>query len=154
MKKILLRIPLFLSFSVVCGSIFAQQQYEVLEDKEEGKILKGVISRDLIEKDTSFHWFSENQKGYTPYPQAVAALKKNTDLAFITFMGTWCHDSHFVIPRFFALLDSVHYPAEKITLIGTDRDKKALGQLTDSLNVINVPTIIVMKGGRDKLHPV
>ena len=44
---------------------FGQSQYEVVSDSYD-KILKGIIDRDLIEKDTAFKWYKQNQAGYTP----------------------------------------------------------------------------------------
>ena len=88
-------------------------------------------------------------KAYTPQSQAVAELKKNTNLQFIAFMGTWCDDSQFIIPKFYSLLDVAGFPQDKVTLIGVDRNKKTLSHLSEALNIINVPTIIVMNNGKE-----
>src|SRR5690606_14539198 len=75
---------------------------------------------------------------------------KSTDIHFVVYMGTWCEDSYFVIPRFFKLLDVSEVKEEsKVTLIGVDRNKKTLAYLAEALDVKNVPTIIVMKGGKE-----
>ncbi|PZR29342.1 MAG: thioredoxin [Citrobacter freundii] len=129
---------------------FAQNQYEISKDADGGKIFKGLISRTLIETDTSFKWYAQNTKPFTPDKNAVAGLQKYKDsLQFIVFMGTWCEDSHFVIPRFFSLLDAGSYPSGKVSLIGVDRNKQTLDNLSESLHVTNVPTIIVMKNGKE-----
>jgi aminoglycoside N3'-acetyltransferase len=36
-----------------------------------------------------------------------------------------------------------------VTLIGVDHDKKTLSHLAEAMNVIDVPTIIVMKDGKE-----
>jgi hypothetical protein len=147
MKKIYLLIVSVL-YAGLC--LFSQSQYEILPDKDGGRTLKGIISRDILEKDTSFKWFIDNQKGFTPQPEAVAGLKQYADsIELLVYMGTWCEDSHFVIPRFFALLDKTGFPPNKVTLIGVDRDKKTLSHLSEALGVTNVPTIIVMKKGKE-----
>jgi len=147
MKKILIAISI--SF-IVSGSIFAQSQAEITRDDKGNKILKGIISRGELENDTAFiSWWAENLKGYTPQSQAVAELKKNTNIQLITFMGTWCGDSRFIIPKFYSLLDAAGFPQDKVTLIGVDRSKKTLSHLTEALNIINVPTIIVMNNGKE-----
>ena len=128
----------------------AQHQFEVSKDLDGGKIFKGLISRSLIQNDTSFKWYAENTQRFSPDRNAVAALKQNRDsVQLIVFMGTWCEDSHFVIPRFFSLLDAAGYPSSKVALIGVDRDKQTLDNLSEVLNVTNVPTIIVMKKGKE-----
>lgn len=132
--------------------VFSQIQYEVLPDKQEGKLLKGIISREILESDTSFYnrWYAVNFKAYAPNADAVAALKKHSDsLQLIVFMGTWCEDSHFIIPKLFNLLDAAGVPKDKVSLIATDRSKKTIGYLSESLSVTNVPTIIVMKKGKE-----
>lgn len=144
MRRILLAATLLISvFS------FAQTQYEVSHNGGD-KILKGIISRDLIGNDTSFKWYSQNQAGYQPNETAVNALKaKSSGLQLIVFAGTWCSDTKIILPKFFALTDAATFSSEQITLIGVDRNKKTLSHLAEALGVVNVPTIIVMKEGKE-----
>jgi thiol-disulfide isomerase/thioredoxin len=143
------RFLFLLSFTIIGLTAFSQSQYEVSMDGPD-KVLKGIISRDLLQKDTSFKWFAINQKGYVPYSDAVSAIKpKASTLHFIVFGGTWCHDTQFILPKFFSLADAAAVPANNISLIGVDRGKKTLGYLSESLNITNVPTIIVMKDGKE-----
>jgi thiol-disulfide isomerase/thioredoxin len=129
---------------------FSQNQYEVLVERPNEKSLKGIISREAIQNDTSFKWYSENLKGYSPNAVGLEGLKKNKDsIQLLTFMGTWCEDSHFIIPKFYSLLDAAGFPQERVTLIGVDRQKKTLSHLAEALNITNVPTIIVMKNGKE-----
>ncbi|MBL7752180.1 MAG: thioredoxin family protein [Chitinophagaceae bacterium] len=144
MRPLLTLFILLLSFS-----IHAQHQYEVSRNSDNEKILKGIISRDLIAKDTAFPWYAENEKGYTPFPKAVEGLKNHPEYELLVFMGTWCHDSHFIIPKFYKLVDAAGFPANQITLIGTDEQKKTLSHLAEALGVKNVPTIIVLKDGKE-----
>jgi thiol-disulfide isomerase/thioredoxin len=146
MKKILIVI---ISVFLIGGSIFAQSQAEISRDNNGDKILKGIISRKELENDTAFTWWAENLKGYTPQSQAVAELKKNQKIQFITFMGTWCDDSRFIIPKFYSLLDAAGFPQDNVSLIGVDRSKKTLSHLAEALNIENVPTIIVMNNGKE-----
>ena len=146
MRKLLASLTLVIAFL----SASAQQQFEVSKDHNGSKLYKGIISRDLLEKDTSFKWYAEALKGYTPNQAAVSAFRKNADsIELIVFMGTWCEDSHFVIPKMYSLLDAAGFPKERITLLAVDRNKKTLSHLAEALNVINVPTIIVMKKGKE-----
>lgn len=130
---------------------FSQNQFEVSADPKTGeKVMKGIISRAVIEKEPSFTWYADAQKIYAPNEMAVAALKKNVDsIQLLVFMGTWCEDSHFVVLRFFSLLDKAGFPSDRVTLIGVDRDKKTLSHLSEAMNITNVPTIIVLKKGKE-----
>lgn len=148
MKKF---FALAIAIFFITASVLAQTQYEVIADKDGSRILKGIISREQVEKDTSYlKWWDNSLRGYTPNEEAIGILKKNKDsIQLVAFMGTWCDDSHFIIPKLYSLLDKAAYAKEKVSLIGVDRDKKTLGYLSESLNVKNVPTIIVMKNGKE-----
>jgi len=144
------RILSFILSIVISVTAFAQQPYQVLVERPNEKTLKGIISREILTSDTSFKWYAENQKGYTPNAVALSSLKKQADsIQLLTFMGTWCEDSHFIIPKLFSLLDAAGFSEENVTLIGVDRKKKTLSHLAEAMNVKNVPTIIVMKNGKE-----
>lgn len=145
MKKIILLV----SFALTGMLAFSQSQYEVTMDGPD-KVLKGVITRDLVQKDSAFKWFAVNQKAYAPSAELVNTIKADAaNIHFIVFGGTWCDDTKFILPRFYSLVDAAAVPANHISLIGVDRSKKTLGNLTEPLKVINVPTIIVMKDGKE-----
>lgn len=129
---------------------FAQNQYQVLVERPNEKTLKGIISREVLLNDTSFHWYADNLKGYKPNQTALEGFKNQKDsIQLIAFMGTWCEDSQNVIPKLFSLLDQADFSTERITLIGVDRKKKTLSHLSEALNIDKVPTIIVMKNGKE-----
>lgn len=147
MKKLL---PVFILTLFIGNTSLAQNQFEVLVERPNEKSLKGIISKEVLLADTSFHWYAENLKGYTPHADAVAGLKKNADsIQLLVFMGTWCEDSHVVIPKFFSILDAAGYPGDKVTLIGVDRNKKTFSHLAEALNITLVPTIMIMKKGKE-----
>lgn len=147
MKKITLLVIVVLFFSTL---ITAQDQFQVLIERPNEKTLKGIISRDILQKDTSFKWYAENLKSYSPNAAALEGLKKNKDsIQLLTFMGTWCEDSHFVIPKLYSLMDAADFSQERITLIGVDRNKQTLSHLSAALNITNVPTIIAFKNGKE-----
>ncbi len=143
MKKI------FLAFSLLLSSMaFAQNQFETLVERPNEKSLKGIISRQVLLADTSFKWYAEGLKGFTVRTDAREALEKNKDsIRLLVFIGTWCEDSHIIIPKLYATADAAGFPDKNISLIGVDRNKTTLGNLTETLNVKNVPTIIVLKNG-------
>jgi thiol-disulfide isomerase/thioredoxin len=147
MKKIL---PVFI-LALLSGSVvLAQNQFQVLVERPNEKSLKGIISREVLLGDTSFHWYAENLKGYSPHASALEGLKKNRDsIQLLAFMGTWCDDSQNIIPKLFALTDAAGFSPDRITLIGVDRQKQTLSHLAEALNVKNVPTIIVLKNGKE-----
>lgn len=147
MKKLM---PVFILALLTTMSLSAQTTYQVLVERPNEKSLKGILSREILVKDTSFHWYAESLKGYSPNATALAGLMKHKDsIHLLTFMGTWCEDSHTVIPKYYALLDAAGFSPDRETLIGVDREKKTFSHLAEALHVKNVPTIIVLKNGKE-----
>lgn len=149
MKKVIL--PLLLAM-IACASQ-AQIQAEITPDKEHegGRIVKGIITAEWLQQDSEYNKiYTGRPPGYTPDAIALEQLRLQRDsVQLLVFMGTWCEDSRFVVPRLFFLLDAAGYPKQKLTIVGTDRNKQAPGNLSQALNVKNVPTIIVFKNGKE-----
>jgi thiol-disulfide isomerase/thioredoxin len=140
----------FILALVFSGITLFAQNPEIIVESDGTKVLKGFVSRQLLTSDPSFAWFAENQKSYTPNAVALEALKNNKEvLRFLVFGGTWCGDTKFVLPKFYSLADAAGVGQERITLLGVDRSKKTIQNLSEAFNVTNVPTIIVLKDGKE-----
>ncbi len=114
------------------------------------KILVGKITRKQLNVE-SFPWFKIN---YLNYNSAVSTdilyLKAYRDrLTFLVFGGTWCEDTQSLLPKFYRILDEAQFPAKAVTLYGVDRNKKSLHGETEKNNIVNVPTFIVYKDGKE-----
>jgi thiol-disulfide isomerase/thioredoxin len=128
---------------------FAQSP-EVSRDAEGNKVLKGFITRQELVSDTSFAWFAKNTNGYMPDASALTALKGAKDSIYVlAFGGTWCHDTQFILPKFYTLADAAGLAPDHITLIGVDHNKKTVQHLSETFNITNVPTLIVLKNGQE-----
>lgn len=144
MKQFLLIAAVILSAQIV----FAQT--EISQDASGNKVLKGFITKQELATDSSFKWFAENQKGYTPDQNALQLLRANRDsINIIAFGGTWCGDTKFILPKFFVLADAAGLSQDRITLLGVDHNKKTIQHLSEALGITNVPTLIVMKNGKE-----
>ena len=149
MNKILLSLIFFL----ISYTTMAQKTYQIVTDSadNDSKMLLGMITKEDINKDTSFKWYAESLKIYPrPDSSAVEAFKNNKDkIYFIVFGGTWCEDTHFVLPKFFKIQEASGFPENHITLFAVDRNKHLIGNIAEAMDVTNVPTIIVMKDGKE-----
>lgn len=135
---------------VVFSAQVALAQTEISRDASGNKILKGFMSKQELATDTAFTWFAQNQQGYTPNQDALQALKANRDsINIIAFGGTWCGDTKYILPKFFVLADAAGLSQDRITLIGVDHSKKTIQHLSEAFGIINVPTIIVFKNGKE-----
>jgi len=131
---------------------FSQTDYQVLKDKTGVKLLKGIISKELLANDTAFAWYRENQQGFVPDAAAVKTLKSKTsreDISLMVFCGTWCSDSKKIIPRLFTYLDAAGYPEKRISVVALDRLFNTVKDLSITWKVATIPTVIVLKDGRE-----
>ncbi len=149
MKNTLL---LFLLMIAAASSASAQAQYEVSPDPKhpEVKVLRGILNKHLLETDTSFKWYAESRSYYHPDDSIVQIFRDSAaKCQFVIFGGTWCDDTQFIVPKFYALQELAHFPEDHISLFGVNRDKKTLGNLASAFVIEKVPTIIVLKNGKE-----
>lgn len=124
--------------------------YQVSYDDKERKVLRGLITRADIENDTAFSWFQKNYKLGKPDAGAVAAFKQHdSDFHVLIFGGTWCPDTQNLLPQFYRLADAAGFADSSITLIGVDHNKTTLDNLEKTFHLINVPTFIMLKNGKE-----
>ena len=154
MKQLLLFI--FTLFTIIFTST-AQTglpgSYIVLADSahDNAKMLKGVIDKSDLTSDTTFKWYAESQRIY-PHPdtEVVAAFKNNTNkLYFLIFGGTWCMDTHFVLPKFYKIQEASGFPEDHITVFAVDRRMNTTGNMARAMNITHTPTIVVMRDGKE-----
>lgn len=143
----------FLSIALISLSYLVySQQYEVSQDpKHPGvKVLRGIINKYLLQNDSSFQWYKANQKFYGPDSSTLNALERTKGkIQFVLFGGTWCEDTQFILPQFFKLQELSGVPDSVITFFGVNREKRSLSNITDAFGITNVPTIIIMKNGKE-----
>lgn len=127
------------------------QGFEKIKDPLSGQtLLKGFINDRMLSDTAAFKWYGEMQKGYLPNPAVVSTVAATKDsISFLVFLGTWCTDSHYVIPRFFKILETAGFDKNKVVLIALDRSKKDAANLAPLFGIGHVPTIIVVKNGTE-----
>jgi thiol-disulfide isomerase/thioredoxin len=124
--------------------------FEVLPDAEEKKFLKGFISKEQITGDPDFAWYQQNLKYAKPNKEYVDIIKEKAyDFQIMLFIGTWCHDSQQILPKYFSLLEAAEFPDHHMVIIACDRQKTAPANMHRPMKVVNVPTLIVLKEGKE-----
>ena len=148
MKKFL--PALFLTVIFYCNTN-AQVQYEVGKDAKTGsKVLKGTLSIDVLNNDTSFHWMNSDISWYKPNAEVLNNLTAVKDSVYImALIGTWCEDSHYIFPQLLKMLNQAGYNMNNLTIIGIDRPKVSITSLSQALGLKKTPTIIVFKNGKE-----
>lgn len=139
-----------LALTGLLTALQAQSHFETLVERPNEKTLKGFLDRATLKADSTFKWFTENYTAYSPHKEGLASFQQYKDsIQLLVFMGTWCEDSHFIIPRLYAMIDAAGFAENRLTLIGVDRSKKSWGGITEALSVKNVPTIIIYHHGKE-----
>ncbi|HEY4208453.1 MAG TPA: thioredoxin family protein [Puia sp.] len=145
MKHILL-IAIIIGLGILTR---AESEYTVTNDGT-CKILKGLISRDMLEKDATFSWFHQNRHAYAPDAALTTLVHaKTAQVRFLVFTATWNEDAQYIIPRFYSLMDAAAVRPDQVTLIGVDKEKKTLYHLTETMHITSIPTFIVLKDGKE-----
>jgi len=138
-------------FLMISLPALAQRAYIVTKDSVDGgKIFKGKVTFENLEKEPSFTWFTKGKEEYTPADKSISLLKFYLrQYSIIVFMGTWCDDSHNILPKLAKVLDYAGYPIAQVTMYGVDRAKTTTGNEQRNYQITNVPTIILFKDNQE-----
>lgn len=137
-------------FLIISMSTQAQFNFDVSKDEQSGQTMfVGRCTFDDISDEASFDWFTISSNNYNPEAIIVEELKKKLPSCQLhIFMGTWCEDTHNLLPKLYkTMLLSRCYTNYK--MYGVDRNKKSKDNEQEAFKVTNVPTIVVMKDGEE-----
>lgn len=113
-------------------------------------MLVGTAAFDSLQTQPYVAWFETQFDGYEPDTERVAELEELlADVSITVFMGTWCSDSKREVPRFVKILESVGYDPEDVEVIAMTRDKKTPQGYEKGMSIINIPTFIFSKEGKE-----
>jgi len=132
-KTTLKRLSIFVLSLFFISTVMAQQPNTT-------QYLEGKLQRADLE---SYKWFKDNYNQYKPSMSVVEELVKFDKCSLLVVLGTWCSDSHELIPQLFKVADLVGW--EKIELIGVDRKKQCSSVDVKPLSIEYVPFIMVFK---------
>ncbi|MGY8946468.1 MAG: thioredoxin family protein [Flavobacteriales bacterium] len=149
MKKIILLLTLSLLFS--CNNSKKPSKNNIKEINEEEYIdLLGVFNKNELKKQPHDFWFKENYTNYELDHDIADQIKPLIkEIEITVFMGTWCSDSRMHSPAFFKLIDYLKIEDRKMKLIAMTLDKTTPDSLEKNQDIINIPTIIFKKNGKE-----
>ena len=148
MKKI---FGTLIIMGMIINNVEAQTPYTNTVNDRKETVLNGIITKYAIaNNDVLKTWYASNQVSYKPDAAVLAAMEASKGkVQYVIFGGTWCEDTQFILQKFFKLQEQAGIADNTISFYGVDRAKKTLGNLTDAFKITNVPTIIVMKDGKE-----
>jgi thiol-disulfide isomerase/thioredoxin len=134
----------------IAGKAQALKLHTELPDAEEKMILFGQVTKNQIIEDSLFGWYKANAKYAKPPQSTIDAIKKAASkVDVVLFVGTWCHDTQQILPKYFKAMEASGFPEERLTIVATNRSKEAPGGWHRVFKVVNVPTIIVLQDGKE-----
>lgn len=138
------------SLYILCFALFITN-ISIAQDKE----IIGKTTKQKILSTSHHNWFDENYQDYIPQPNSIKQLKelfKQNNYRVKVYFGSWCSDSQREIPRLLKLLEVANFNFDHLELVGVGRDKKVPNvskEQQESLNITNVPTIVVYKNAKE-----
>jgi hypothetical protein len=133
-----MRVKLFFAF-LICFNYTQAQMTDTT-------LLIGKIEK---EKLSNYSWYNAE---FTKYAADQAALDKLkpyvADLTVLVVMGTWCSDSHELVPAFFKIASQIGLPDTQVEMIAVDRKKYCPFPDISSLQIEYVPTFFVSYKGK------
>lgn len=130
---------------------WAQKAYTVSTDDKTGfYVFRGPVTFEDIKNEKNFTWFKESIQDYKPeYPDLNYLTNNLYKYTMVIFLGTWCDDSHYLVPKLYVLLQKLNYPLDRVSMFGVDRDKNTNGKEKEEYKVSKVPTVILYHDGKE-----
>ncbi len=139
-------IGLLLILGVSLTSCWAQNNEEIeMETKQpenDEKLLVGKIKLSQLVDFEEFDFESEFEFSKEEQEQLYYLKKMLVDYDLTIFLGTWCSDSHELIPALYAVFDAMKVNYNQFTWIALDRNKQSPEGIEQQMQVSFVPTII------------
>lgn len=131
--------------------LYAQQLNCVIMDTTlHIEVLVDTCTRDGLTGQVFGAFYQQEYASYSPDAEIIRLIGRLLDDCYLTVvMGSWCSDSQEQVPRFYKILDQLHFPEDQLTLICVDRKKKTIRADIQPLNIQLVPTFIFYRKGAE-----
>ncbi len=137
-------------FCLMLGSMIAQSQTHNEEEKEDKDrlMLVGKFSWENWQKEMNWQLDSNYTiDGYKLSEFDDLVVKDN--ISFLIFAGSWCSDSRSELPKIIDLFQKANLVNDRYELLGVDRMKFEPSGRYMEFNIEKVPTLIVLKEGKE-----
>lgn len=108
-------------------------------------VLEGKITRAQLEE---LSWFKQNYNSYKPSMSVIHELAAFNKCSLLVVLGTWCTDSHELIPQLFKIVDLMGW--EDFEIIAVDKKKQCSTFDITPLAIEYVPVIFVFQNKKTK----
>lgn len=113
-------------------------------------VLEGELTPNFIYKLPEPNEWLINLNAYCPDPEAMKHIAQYaSEFDLVAVLGTWCEDSRVHFPALLKTLQESGAKFKSFRMIGVDRNKKCSLKDFELFNITHVPTIILLKDGRE-----
>ncbi|MEP2771909.1 MAG: hypothetical protein ABJH05_07155 [Fulvivirga sp.] len=142
-------------FLLLALSINAFSQTTFTDKK--GKVhLAGPFQLNTLESDTSYSsWYHENYTSFQPKLSGTNWIKHLKDVHVDIYMGTWCGDTKYWVPRFVKLWDTLNLKRSQLTFTALynssieGKYKQGPHEEEKGLKIHRVPVFIFRRAGKE-----
>lgn len=153
-KTLIMKKCILLLTALISVSFYGQASKEITMN-DGSTFLVGTIEESDLNTGDYHDWFSNSFKTYDVNKVVVDNIKKKLNAhKLLLFMGTWCGDSRREVPRIMKVLHEAKFPMDNLKIVAVDRRKefykKSPGGEEWGLDIRRVPTLILLKNGREQ----
>jgi thiol-disulfide isomerase/thioredoxin len=135
---------------ILC-SIYSCKVMAQNEQKKDTEVIHlSDFQRHNLNNNTVYPWYLPAYQAYTPdisVLRPLYSIKKSITVTI--YGGSWCDDTHALLPVFYKVADAISMDSSSIKLIGVDRDKKAAHGEEKDMNITKVPSFIFYYDGKE-----
>jgi len=125
--------------------LFGQMYSQSYTDSKGNIHLWGNVAIEDIRSETYKDWYEKNTKDYEPVLTKLDG-EKFKDIKVKVFLGTWCGDTKYLLPKFIEEWESMELDISNLEFVGLhnkgDNYKQGPDGETIGLNIHRVPTFI------------
>jgi hypothetical protein len=117
----------------------------------QSKQLKGEFKMKELLADSAFAWFHNGVNRYDANATMVNYIKSNKDkIQLVALVNTTDEASQNLLGRFYKVMILASVPEESIHMYGADNSGNTGNQVADGYKIKRVPTILVMRDGKEE----
>ena len=130
--------------------MIAKSEYVITRDTANKVVISGKINWEDWQKHAEWQDYKADEyKINTAFSDSILQIMKLNKITFMLFAGSWCSDSKEQMPKLYKVLSYCNYPINNIELYGVDRKKEESSGIAKALQILNVPTLIIIKNNNE-----
>lgn len=148
MKKTMIGLALLIIYTGIAEA----QKPQTYQNSRDETHLCGPINIVDLQSDDYLSWFNENYVK-SPLQNPIKWKKNLKDKEVEIYLGTWCGDSKYWVPRFIALWDQLGLERSQLKLIslydGMEKYKQGPNGEESGKKIHRVPTFVFKEEGKE-----